>query len=213
MYRILSDEQHKHLVALRKRGKSIPEISRETGTPITTVQRRIKGINVPIEFQTLLREKQGGSKDRAKALRENTASKVTELVGKISQRDYLFLLIGLYWGEGTKMDFSVVNSDPFLIRTLIHCLGVFGISKDRLGISLRVHKGISISQAKKFWVQTTGLPMHLIGRVEVIEGKKRGKLLHGMCRIRVKSGIRDRLLIQSAIAFIGKECSKRIVSV
>jgi hypothetical protein len=211
--RRLSNERHGYLVKLRKRGKSIPEISRETGTPITTVQRHIKGVQVPPEFQTILREKQGGSKDRAKALRENIASKSIELVGKISQREYLFLLIGLYWGEGTKMDFSVVNSDPLLIRTLIRCLEVFGISKYRLGISLRVHKGISIPRAKQFWVQTTGLPMHLIGRVEVIaEGKKKGKLLHGMCRIRVKSGIRDRLLIQSAIAFIGKESGKRIVS-
>lgn len=206
MYQRLSGRQHKYLVRLRKLGKSIPEISRETGTPVTTVQRHIKGVQVPIEFQTILREKQGGSKDRAKALRENTAAKAIELVGKMSRREYLFLLIGLYWGEGTKGDFSVVNSDPLLIRTLIRCLEAFGISKDRLGISLRVHKGISIPQAKKFWIQTTGLPMHLIGRVEVIEeGKKKGKLLHGMCRIRVKSGIRDRLLIQSAIALIGKE--------
>lgn len=212
MYRILSDKQHKYLVRLRKQGKSIPEISRETGTPITTVQRHIKGIQVPAEFQTILREKQGGSKDRAKGLRLNIATDVEKLLGRISRRDYLFLLIGLYWGEGTKKDFAIINSDPLLIQTLIHCLKTFGIPKDRLAISLRVHSEISVPQAKKFWAQTTGLPNQIIERVEVIEGKKKGKLPHGMCRIRVRSGIRDRLLIQSAIAFIGKECSKRILS-
>lgn len=213
MYRILSDEQHEYLVRLRRQGKSIPEISRETGTPITTVQRHIKEIQVPPEFQTILREKQGGSKDRAKGLRSNIATNAEKLLGEISHRDYLFLLIGLYWGEGTKRDFSLINSDPLLIQTLVHCLKNFGISKDRFSISLRVHSEISIPQAKRFWAQTTGLPSQIIERVEVIEGKKKGKLVYGMCRVRVRSGIRDRLFIQSAIALIGKECSKRILSI
>lgn len=212
MYRILSDEQHEHLVGLRKQGKSIPEISRETGTPITTVQRHIKGVQVPSEFQALLREKQGGSKDRARGLRLNIATDVEKLLGEISRRDYLFLLIGLYWGEGTKRDFSVINSDPLLIQTLIYCFNILEIPKSRLSLSLRVHAEISVPEAKAFWARTTGLPMKLIERIEVIEGKKKGKLPHGMCRVRVKSGIRDRLLIQSAIALIGKECSKRLLS-
>jgi len=212
MHQILSNEQHEHLVDLRKHGKSIPEISRETGTPITTVQRHIKGIQVPHEFQAILREKQGGSKDRAKGLRLNIATNVEKLLGKLSNRDYLFLLVGLYWGEGTKKDFTVINSDPFLIQTFIHCLKTLNIPNDRLSLSLRVHTEISVSQAKTFWSRTTGLPKELIERVEVIEGKKKGKLPNGMCRVRVRSGIRDRLLIQTAIALIGKECSKRIVS-
>ncbi len=212
MYRILSEEQHKNLIRLRRHGKSIPEISRETGTPITTVQRHIKGVQVPSEFQTILREKQGGSKDRAKGLRSNVAKSAGKLLGNISHRDYLFLLIGLYWGEGTKRDFSVINSDPLLIQTFIHCLKILGISKERLSVSIRVHTEISISKAKAFWAQTTGLPKQIIERVEVIEGKKKGKLPYGMCRVRVRSGIRDRLLIQSAMALVGKECSKRIVS-
>lgn len=212
MYRKLSDEQHKHLIRLRKNGKSIPEISRETRTPITTVQRHIKGVQVPIEFQTILREKQGGSKDRARGLRLNIATDVKKRLGEMSRRDYLFLLIGLYWGEGTKKDFTVINSDPLLLQTFIYCLKTLNILNDRLSISLRVHTEISVSEAKAYWARTTGLPQKLIGRVEVIEGKKKGKLPHGMCRVRVKSGIRDRLLIQSAIELIGKECSKRIVS-
>lgn len=208
----LSKERHEHLVTLRKQGKSIPEISRETGTPITTVQRHIKGIKVPCEFQKILRERQGGSKERAKGLRSNVAESVKKLLGNISRRDYLFLLIGLYWGEGTKRDFSVINSDPLLIQTLIHCLKIFGISKNRFSVSLRVHTEISTSEAKAFWAQTTGLPKQIIERIEIIEGKKKGKLPYGMCRIRIKSGIRDRLFIQSAISLIGKECSKEILS-
>lgn len=212
MYRILSNEEHKHLIWLRQQGKSIPEISRETGTPITTVQRHIKGIQVPTEFQAILREKQGGSKDRAKGLRLNIAADIKERLGEMSHRDYLLLLVGLYWGEGTKKDFTVINSDPFLLQTFVCCLKTLNIHNDRLSLSLRVHTEISIPEAKAYWTRLLGLPHHIIERVEVIEGKKKGKLPHGMCRVRVRSGIRDRLLIQSAITIIGKECSKRIVS-
>jgi hypothetical protein len=212
IHRRLSDKQHDHLVALRKQGKSIPEIARETGTPITTVQRHIKGTHVPKEYQTLLREKQGGSKERARDLRSNIMADTKKLLGEISRRDYLFLLIGLYWGEGTKRDFCVINSDPLLIQAFIYCLKTLNIPNDRLSITLRVHTEISIPQAKIFWSQITGVSKQIIQRVEIIEGKKKGKLPHGMCRIRVRSGIRDRLLIQSAIALIGKECNKRILS-
>lgn len=212
MYQLLSNAQHEYLVTLRKQGKSIPEISKETGVAKTTVLRHIRGVQVPDEFQLILREKQGGSKDRAKALRVNTATKVEKLIGNISLRDYLFLLIGLYWGEGTKRDFSVINSDPILIQTFIYCLKTLKIPEDRLSISLRVHTEISIPQAKTFWAQTTGLSNGIIKRVEIIEGKKKGKLPYGMCRVRVRSGIRDRLFIQSAIALIGKECGKRLIS-
>ena len=212
MYKRLSSKEHERLVGLRVIGMSIPEISRETGVPITTVQRHIKGIRIPQKFHALLREKQGGSKDRAKALRENIKVRASRLLGTISHRDYLFLLVGLYWGEGTKKDFTVINSDPFLIQAFIQSLKVFGIPDDRISLSLRVHKEISISRAKAFWARMTGLPKRIIGRVEIIEGKKKGKLPQGMCRVRVRSGIRDRLLIQSAITYIGEECRKRILS-
>lgn len=211
MHRLSKDEKEK-LVTLRRLGKSIPEIARETGTPITTVQRHIKEVIVPNKYLQLLKEKQGGAKERAKALRENSLSRAIELIQHISERDLLFLLIGLYWGEGTKKDFSVINSDPMLIQAFIRCLRVLGIEKDRLSISLRVHKEVSISHAKAFWESVTGLDSQLIKRIEIIDGKKKGKLVHGMCRIRVKTGIRDRLLLQSAIAHVGKGCAKGLLS-
>lgn len=212
MYRRLSHKQHEHLAFLRQQGKSIPEISRETRIPITTVQRHVKGVQIPYEFQAILREKQGGSKDRAKGLRVNTTVEAKKLLGNMSDRDYLLLLIGLYWGEGTKMDFSLVNSDPVLIRTFMRCLKTLRIPKSRLSLSLRVHTEVSVPKAKAFWAHVTGLPETHIGRIEIIEGKKKGKLPHGMCRVRVKSGIRERLLVQSAISLIGKESSKRVLS-
>lgn len=210
--RKIATGERERILALRVDGYSIPEIVRISGSAKTTVQRYAKGIEVPIHLLKRLKEKQGGAKDRAKALRENISEAVSEKLGTLSKRDSLILLIGLYWGEGTKRDFSLINSDPYLIQTFIQCLYAFGIRKERLSLSLRVHSNISVVGAKKFWSYTTGLSEEKIGRMEIIEGKKKGKLPYGMCRVRVRSGIRDRLFIQTSISIIGKDFGKKVVS-
>jgi len=210
--RSISQLRHDEVVSLRLKGLSIPEISRETGTAKSTVRRHIAGVVVPKEFESLLREKQGGAKLRAQGLRDNQLVEASRTLGTVSDRDRLFLLIGLYWGEGTKRDFSVINSDPMLIQAILSSLPALGIDSSRISLSLRVHSDISVPLAKTFWSKVTGLPQSRIGRIEVIEGKKKGKLLYGMCRIRVQSGIRERLLIQSAISLIGKDAAERVIS-
>jgi len=206
----ISSLHQERMIALRKFGKSIPEISKETGIPKTTVQRYMKGVEVPSEFQAILREKQGGSKDRAIGLRANIDDEVKRFTGEMSERDHFFLLIGLYWGEGTKGDFSLMNSDPALIRMFVRGVYNLGVTRERISIAIRIHEGISILSAKKYWTQVVGCLKDNVGYVEVIkEGRKKGKLPYGMCRVRVKAGIRERLWIQSTISFIGKIPPKR----
>jgi len=208
----LTKERHNALIKLRLSGMSIPEICRETGVPKTTVQRHIKGTEVPAKFLKRLKEKQGGAKKRAQGLRENCLEEASEFLGVLTKRDYLILLTGLYWGEGTKRDFSIINSDPKLLQVFMLCLREANIGLERITLSLRVHSDISIKESKRFWSNTLGVPIERVGRIEVIEGRKKGKLVYGMCRIRVLSGIRERLLIQSTIALIGKEASEKVLS-
>ncbi|MDB5245228.1 MAG: hypothetical protein JWN90_333 [Parcubacteria group bacterium] len=208
----ISETIEKQIIELRKTGKSIPEISQLTRVGRTTVQRYVLNIEIPNQYLDILREKQGGAKQRALALRFNTLTRANVLLGNLSARDYLMLLVGIYWGEGTKRDFGIINSDPYLIQTFIVCLSHFSIQKNRLSISLRVHSDIDVSQAKKFWSRTTGLSLESITQIEIIEGKKNGKLKYGMCRIRIRKGIRERLLIQSLISLIGKDSYNELLS-
>lgn len=196
------------IVFLRKRGLSIPEIHQATGVAKTTVQRYVKTIKVPKKFISRLREKQGGSKSRASARKENSLHLASKVIGHISKREAFLVLVGLYWGEGTKTDFSMINSDPTLIKFFVSCLSIMNIDRDRLTVSLRVHNGVSLRQAVNFWSKTTGVESSRIISVEKIVGSKKGKLKYGMCRVRVRSGIKERLLIQSAIELVGKQLSK-----
>lgn len=197
---------------LRRNGRSIPEIAAETGAAKTTVQRYVKHIQIPKEYLQRLREKQGGSRSRAEGLRANLEIEVLQSLGDISDRDLRMILIGLYWGEGTKKDLSVINSDARLLQTFLWALYRLGITKERISLSLRVHEGISIAEAKSFWSDALQISEKAISRVEVITGKKKGKLPYGMCRIRVSSGVRERLWIQTAIRTVGNTAKERVVS-
>jgi hypothetical protein len=208
----ISEQKQKRIIELRRLGLSIPEIVQKTNFSKTTVTRYVSGVPIPVELRQRLKEKQGGAKERARGMRENVLSDVTQTLSEVTDRDRLFLLIGLYWGEGTKKDFGVINSDPALIQAIITSLKLLNIHNDRLALSLRVHNDISVPKAKAFWAKATGMSEDDITMVEVIEGKKKGKLEYGMCRIRVKSGIRERLFIQTAISLIGKESAERVVS-
>lgn len=200
------------IISLRTRGYSIPDISQKTGVAKTTIQRYVLGTEIPALYLQSLKERQGGSKVRALGMRENVSIEATDKLGTLTGRDYLLLLVGLYWGEGTKRDFCIVNSDPFLIQTVILCLLEMGIPKHRLNIALRIHSTVSIARAKVFWTNATTISMKDIQYIEVIEGKKKGKLPYGMCRVRVRNGIRERVFIQSLISLIGKDSENKLVS-
>lgn len=105
----------------------------------------------------------------------------------------------------------MINSDPWLVRTFIEYLSTLKISKERLSVSLRTHQGISLPQARSFWARVTGVPRQGITSVETVSGKKKGKLQYGMCRVRVKAGIKERPLIQTAINIIGNHFAKGVV--
>lgn len=211
MKRISKDSQL-NIVNLRLLGRSIPEISQELHIAKTTIQRYVVGIDIPPAYRQRLREKQGGSRERAAGVRANVYTEAQTFLSSLSQREYILLLTALYWGEGTKRDFSIINSDPNLIQTFIAGLHALGIERSRISIAIRLHSGLSIERARLFWSLITNIPIEQITQVEIIEGKKKGKLPHGMCRIRVRKGIRERLFLQSLISLIGKESNIELVS-
>ena len=204
----ISYKKQQKIINLRKSGFSIPEISSVVNISKTTVQRYVRTVIVPERELLLLKVKQGGSKKRAEILRDKVEKEALRAVSSVSDRDSFFLLLGLYWGEGAKKDLSMINSDPLLIQSFLFCLRKIGVNNERVSVSLRVHKGVSIVRAKTFWASVTNKEIGAIRSVEVIEGKKKGRLQNGMCRVRIRSGIKERLLIQKSIEIIGKRFTK-----
>lgn len=190
---------------LRQKGYSISEICTALGRGKSTIQRYVKKVVVLPEFADTLKRKQGGSIVRAERLWKESEYEAKKLLKKISKKEKLLILAAIYWGEGTKKELNIINSDPELIRVFISCIEEIGVNKNDLRISIRIYDSININKAKKYWSNTCGIKIENIINVNVLRGKKEGKLPYGMCRVRVTNGASSFKLIMSMIKFIKKE--------
>lgn len=174
---------------LRSLGYSLPEISRELEVPKTTVFRYIKDVQILPEFIKLWEAKRAGSRYK-KILKEKQAFlDGRKVVGNLSSKEKMLFACALYWGEGSKKDFGLSNTDPELIKTFINVLrNVFNIQNDRLRISIRIYEDLDRDRCLNFWSRIVDIEKEKFINVDVLHGKKKGKLEYGMCRVRVLKG-------------------------
>jgi len=184
---------------LRKKGYSISEISLYTGKSKSIVSRYIQGVEVLPEYISILKKKQGGSKVRSNDLWEKSKISASNILGKITTRDKMILLVGLYWGEGTKSELNIINSDPILLRAFINFIKDFGVSKERIKASVRIYEDIDSKKAITYWSNILDLNKSQFFKVELREGRKKGKLEFGMCRLRVEKSSKEFKLLISLI--------------
>jgi hypothetical protein len=185
------------MVSMRKHGHSLPEIWRATNRGYGTIYRYTKNVKVLPKFLSALRIKQGGSKKKSETAWKHAREQARSLIGsKLSLLQRLCLLSGLYWGEGTKRELGLINSDPKLIKAFVSCLNDIGVTNEDLKINLRLYNGIDKKAALDFWSEILNVKPDQIGKIEMVHGEKVGKLKFGMCRIRVaKSAQYFKLLI------------------
>jgi hypothetical protein len=174
---------------LRSRGYSLPEISDLVKVSKTSVLRYIQGVEVLPEYRENLAGKRGGSRKR-KLLHERQAFEDgKEIVDIPSEKEKMLFLAALYWAEGSKKDFGLSNTDPELIRIFVNGLReVYGITDERLRISVRIYEDLDRDKCLSFWSDIVGIAKEQFVGVNVLPGKKKGKLLYGMCRVRVTKG-------------------------
>jgi hypothetical protein len=195
----LSDKSIEKIKILRGNGKSINEIRVATGHGKATISKYIKDIILPQDLLDNLSSKSKQSSLRGWA---EAIVQAEKLVGDINKRDKILVLAGLYWGEGTKREMNLINSDPELIRTFVSSIQDIGITKDKLRVTLRIYEDVNADDAIAYWSRIVGVPKDQILNVNILSGKKLGKLKYGMCRIRVKKGAKYFKLIMSVIDLI-----------
>lgn len=199
--RLLSREIKK-IKNLRKTGHTLPEIKKITKRSYGTVWRYIEGISILPQYQEIWKAKRGGSKAKSNREWQEAKVKASGIIGRLGFSEKMLILSCLYWGEGNKTELNLINSDPILVRTFLRCLKDLGVKDDELKISLRLFESINRRKAISFWTRTLSLPRGTIRKIDVISGKKVGKLKYGMCRVRVKKGGRYFKLIISMINLI-----------
>lgn len=174
---------------LRKQGLSLPEIQKQVGIGYGTVYRYIQGVQIDEKYRQVWLGKRGGSIKRKKIAEQNALGMARNIVGIATDKEQIIFLSALYWGEGNKTDFSIINSDPNLIKIVVSGLQrVFDMPISRIRPSVRIYQGIDQEQAVRFWSKSLGIPRENFGQSEIIQGAKIGKLPYGMCRVRVLRG-------------------------
>ena len=184
---------------LRRGGASISEISRITGKSRSVVSKYIQEVSITSLGLAALNIKQGSSVYRSKQEWKQKQREVESLFSQIESKDKLLILACLYWGEGTKKELNIINSDPKMLRVFVSCLKDLGLEDVRFKVTIRLYQDIDKEAAMLFWAQSLKLPLSCIKNFDILQGKKDGKLLYGMCRIRVERGAEHFKLIMSLI--------------
>ncbi len=211
MKRSIAPEKIKQITYLRERGNSLLEIKNATGVAYGTVFKYMQHVEILPKYQETWKRKRGGSKNRALKDWAKAQEISKKLVLPIDSKDRLFILAALYWGEGNKKELSLINSDPSLVKVFLICLKEIGVVDEDIKITLRMYEDMDASVVKNFWSETLSIPLDKISNINVLLGKKQGKLKYGMCRVRVRKGAPYFKLIMSMIDLIKSELNAAVV--
>ena len=185
----LTKKEIQKIIYLRKRGNTLGEIMSVFPNSRSTIYRYIKDVAPYKKFENLLSGKIHGTKN--KSLKEMSEARkiIDKKIGLLSKRDLILIAGMIYWGEGNKKyELNLINSDPFMVDVFMKGLLALGLEKKRVRISLRLYNDIDESFATNFWLKHLGLNKEQLISIEWVEGKKKGKLPYGMCRLRVEKG-------------------------
>lgn len=195
-------EDIEKMTLLRQTGHSFLEIKKTTGRGAGTVFKYTCKVAVLPRYQNILKAKQGGSAARALRERKNAEEKANALIPLLGRTEKLLIAACLYWGEGTKKDFNLSNTDPDLVKTFVTCLEEMGITKKDLRVTVRIYEDLNRKHAVSHWAKVVGIAPKQILNVNILKGKKKGKLKYGMCRLRVTKGAPHLKLIHGIIQTI-----------
>lgn len=190
--------------ALRKKGRSLREISEELMVCKSTVSLWCRDIELSPKQSRYLQDKMKKAAHRGAIIqheRRLERIRVGKMYGvrrikKLSKRDLLLSGLAFYWGEGTKKtrQVRVSNSDPTAIKLMIRWFReIWGIEPKRfilrIGINI-IHKN-RVAEVEKYWSKQTGIPQDQFGKTTLIrvKNKKTYKNLsthYGTARLEVR---------------------------
>ena len=186
-------------IALRRNGWSYNVISQKLGMGKSTLSDWLR--EIPYEPNAAVQKRIGRGPAKAAASKQKARSfEIDRLrqegigdIGKISDRDLLFLGIGLYMGEGSKSHEYVrlVNSDPKIIRLSLHWFRtVCHVPDQNFSLALHLYPDISTREALSYWIRVTGLRREQFEKIQVVHrqnktAKKRGHLPYGTAHLKV----------------------------
>ena len=190
MAKRLTPETINRIYNLRKKGFSLNEIKAEI--PLVgygTIFRYIQGIQILPKYRKWWFGKRGGSRKRKKIAEYEAQKRANGVIRSLSDKERIIFLCALYWAEGGKKDFNLTNTDPEMIKIFVYGLeNILGIPRSCFRISIRTYEDLDKQKCLDYWSKIVGIASDNFVNVDVLKGKKNGKLPYGMCRVRIRKG-------------------------
>jgi len=205
MPKLISQEAKHNIFVLRESGHSIPEISDTLKISKSTVLRYAESVIIKPEFKQRLLDRRNASKIISERAWVNARQKAMELVNNVTEKEQILIACVLYWAEGNKKDLIFTNTDASMVAVFMDTLRtVFQIKDADFKISIRMYEDLNKEKCINFWSSITKINLQGNVSINMLKGKKKGKLEYGMCRVRVKKG---GLLLKTIFAINKRICS------
>ncbi len=199
----INDSTLEELKSLRLAGKSVKEIVKELKLGNGTVSKYCKGLVLSNEAKVILDAKKYPAKRISLEEKAKAEIHAKKIIKGLSSRDIFLVFSALYWGEGTKSELNIINGDPNLILFFVKGLLSLGIEKERIKISIRYYSTQNKNKLTSFWLDLLALDKSNVVGFERVESTSHvNKLIHGMCRVRVKKSSYYHKLVTSAIEIL-----------
>ena len=188
-------------IQYRRQGYSYSMISEKLGLSKSTLSNWLKEIPYKPNSKVLKRIQLAPAKsaevvhNRKVANIVRTKRLAKKELDKLTKRDLWMLGIGLYLGEGTKMQEStrIINSDPEIIKTAIAWFKkICGLSVKNFTIAIHTYPDNDIKKTISYWSKVTGIPKNQFGKTQIDRrtnksNKKRRRLPYGTAHLTIKA--------------------------
>ena len=190
-------------IALRQKGMSYSQIKKDLGVPKSTLSGWLK--NYPLS-QERIRELQHGEKTIERfreTMRKKKEKRLQEFFGEqkelifpLSERELYLAGLFLYWGEGSKQQYSsliISNTDPAIINFFSFWLTkALKIPEEKKRIQLQLYSDMDIEKEIEFWSKTLKIPKEQFAKPYIKESSStrinhKGSFGHGTCGLRLSN--------------------------
>lgn len=185
----------------RKKGYSYSMISEELGLSKSTLSDWLKEIPYKPNKEVLRRIQLAPAKSAEIVHNRKLANIITvkksakKELGRLTKRDLWLLGIGLYLGEGMKLQESIriINSDPEIIKMAVKWFRqICGLGNGNFTLAIHTYPDNNIEETINYWSKITDIPEDQFGKTQIDRrtnksGKKKRKLPYGTAHLTIKS--------------------------
>jgi hypothetical protein len=199
-------------LAMRKKGKSLREISSELSISKSTAslwcaafvlsQKQKAALEFKMErYRDAARKKAWDTNRRKKVdLIESFKIEGVEQIGSITKKEFMVAGLCLYWAEGSKKDtkLSIVNSDPTMVLFMFNWFKkIMGVKKEEFmpRIFINHEHSYRIDTVLNFWASLLDLPISQFGNPTFLKINQKKKYdnhetYFGVLALRISKGTR-----------------------